>query len=261
MLDYPYENVNNLRISGCIVRDATFRGNSFASFRIAHNVSAKAGTLFYDCEMYVFGEKKLPVELLKKGSKVIIEGKFDSRRMTNYIKVENVVANEMQMTVLSNGEKKAALERANCVELNGEICNAPRFGKNNAVVRFLLRHELDQVNGVFLDCVMFASDTDGKLPTDLLREGNSVVVKGRLSLNTFRNPEGDKELIVESMRAAEKHNKPYGTVEKDTEEMRTVPAAEPVVSELDLFSEGAVAPPMPEIRVNSAPIIIERELF
>lgn len=261
MLDYPYKDVNSLRISGCIVRDATFRGNSFASFRIAHNVSAKAGTLFYDCEMYAFEEKKLPVELLKKGSKVIIEGKFDSRRMTNYIRVERVVANEMQMTVLSNGEKKAALERANCVELNGEICNPPFYGRNNVVVRFRFRHELDQVNSVFFKCVMFASDIDDTLPTELLREGNSVVVKGRLSLNTFRNPEGEEELIVESMMPAEKNNKTYGAVEKEPEEVRTVPAAEPVVSELDLFSEGAVAPPMPEIKVNSAPIIIERELF
>lgn len=261
MLDYPYKKVNNIRISGCIVRDATFRGNSFASFRVAHNVSAKGGTLFYDCEMYVYGGKKLPVELLKKGSKVILEGKVDSRRMTNYINVENVVANELQMTVLSNGEKKAALERANCVELNGEICNQPFFGRNDAVVRFRFRHELDQVNSVFFNCVMFASDADGKLPAELLREGNSVVVKGRLSLNTFRNPEGDTELIVESIRAAEKNNKTYGAVEKEPEEERTVPAAEPVVSEPGLFSEGAVAPPMPEIKVNSAPIITESVLF
>ena len=45
MLDYPYKSVNSIRISGCIVKDATFRGNSFACFRIAHNVSAKGGTL------------------------------------------------------------------------------------------------------------------------------------------------------------------------------------------------------------------------
>lgn len=274
MLGYSYKSVNNIRISGCIVKDATFRGNSFANFRIAHNVSAKGGTLFYDCEMYVYGKKKLPVELLKKGSKVILEGKFDSRRRTNYINVENVVANELRMTVLSNGEKKAALSRVNQVELNGEICAQSYFGRNNVVVRFRILHRLDQVNSIIKDCVMFASDADGKLPVELIQSGGAVVIRGREGLNTYRNPDGDEEIIVDEISAAEEIQEDETPAEKvtvpveaeqDETAARTLPAAVPVaaqvIEEPELFSLDSVARPAPEGNNASPRFICETVHF
>ena len=274
MLDYPYKKINHIRISGCIVRDATFRSENYAEFRLAHNVSSQAGTIFFNCRFYVYGGKKIPAEILKKGSKVIVEGSLDERKHERMIEVENVIANELRMTVLSNGEKKAALGRANSIELNGEICSRPYFGRNNVVVRFRISHEMDQLNKLIEDCVMFASDVNGKLPMALLQQENSVVIKGRFNLNTYRNPEGETEIIVEEISAAERIEKDIAPAEKATvpaeavqEETtaRTLPAAVPVttqvIEEPELFSRNSTTCLAPEVNNASPRFICETVHF
>ena len=274
MLGSSYKKVNRVQISGCIIRDATFQGSSIALFRVAHNLTSKNGTIFFDCKMYVYGGKTLPVELLKKGSKVIVEGSLQNKGRENLVYVDSVVANEPQMTVMSNGEKKAALSRVNQVELNGEICAQPYYGRNNVVVRFRILHRLDQVNSIVKDCVMFASDADGKLPVELIQTGCAVVVRGRFGLNTYRNPDGDEEIIVDDISAAEEIQKDETLAEKvtvpveseqDETAARTLPAAVPVaaqvIEEPELFSLDSVARPALEVNNASPRFICETVHF
>lgn len=196
---------NHIAISGCLVRDAVIspQGN-MADFRIAHNLTSGGKTLFFNCSMYVYGDKTLPRELLVKGSKVIVEGALFDKKRENCIKVESVTENAVQMTVMSNGFKKASLQRVNRVEFDCEITSNPFFGKSGDVARFYVLHKIDQLNFFAKNCVMFRPDEDeGRLPKALLQKDARVVISGRLSLNTWRNPDGEEEVIVENIRAVE----------------------------------------------------------
>lgn len=195
-----YKKINRVSISGGLVRDAEISSdNTVAAFRVAQNLSSTGKTIFHNCHMYVYGGKTLPTELLTRGSKVIIDGRLSLKRGESVIEVENVRANQLQMTVQSNGNRKASLQRVNRIEIDGKVCDGVMVGRGGEVVRFHVIHKPDYLNFINLTCVMFKPDDDGDLPMDLIKKDTPVVITGRLSLNTFRNPAGEVEVIVEKI--------------------------------------------------------------
>jgi len=196
-----FRKINHITISGCIVRDAVIDG-AFALFRLAHNLVSGEKTIFLDCRLYLHGDQKPPIEILRRGSKVILDGSFSFRRSREIIDVEKVEKNEPELRVRSDGSRHLALQRVNRIELDAMYCAKPVIGKYGNFARFRLRHNLDQVNTVIKEGVMFPEE-DGRLPLSLLQEDCHVVVSGRLNLNTYRNPDGDQEIVVDSIRMAE----------------------------------------------------------
>ena len=197
-----FRKFNHITISGCVVRDAVIDG-AFAVFRLAHNLVSGGKTIFLDCNLYFHGDKKPPMDILRRGSKVIVDGSFSFRRSREIIEVEKVVENEPEMRVRSDGSRYLALQRINRVELDAAFCSKPIIGKYGNVARFRLRHNLDQVNTIVRDGVMFPKEGE-RLPVSLLQEDCHIVVSGRLNLNTYRNTEGEQEIVVDSIRLDER---------------------------------------------------------
>lgn len=92
----------------------------------------------------------------------------------------------------------------NLIQISGYLTKDARVNEAMTFASFSIAHRVNGNQAMFFNCVLFAKDK--KIPTDILRKGNEVFVKGYLrpvnyskdgiSINAF-------QVVAEKIRYAE----------------------------------------------------------
>ena len=214
MTDKP-DLLNGIHLTGRVI-DEPLRAQQFLWFRLSRTRTAKEPSQLFQCRIYIPPGEVPAKNIQYKGDIIEVKGTlhFGTFQSPHGRHVDNLI--EVEETRLAEGEPK------NSIKLNGTIYGEPAFGRENKSVRFTIDYH-NGMCGFSKRCVMFAPKDGRTLPMAILKANAEIAIHGHFFMNTFNNPNGSEEIIVDEMLSDKKYITDIRFVEnKDEKPSRAV---------------------------------------
>lgn len=91
----------------------------------------------------------------------------------------------------------------NLIQISGYVTKEVKTNNDATFASFAIAHRVKSETVMYFNCVVFSKDK--KIPTDLLRKGKEIFIKGYLRPNTYMH-EGSQvkgiQIVAEKIRRA-----------------------------------------------------------